>query len=636
MEQAPAGGFRAWFDVDARRTHLVSGERSHRVRRRGAGTGRGLGPRSLRAQGGRTLRSCAVRSQQGRHRDRARRQRIPGRAPDCAPRRSHDGLAHGAHRSSPGKAGRVTPSARPRSPAASFRPEFLQRFLPWKEGDEYSSAMVLDLQRRLVGADYFGTVTVHAASGKGRGPCRTRSTVELTPAKRNIYSAALYASTDRGAGVELGVQRRWLNDRGHKGRAELDIAQRLQSVELSYRIPLPGTKQRVLDLAGTYRDETTESSVSQTEKFVANVSRKWGGYHCSSMACSFWPATSRSAANAAIPRCCSSKARSRAPSPISLHSRGAATAIPRACAFTPVEALTDTRFVSATIELKWLRALGDGQRLILRGEVGKMKVDDFDQLPPELRFFAGGDRSIRGFGYEEIGSRNEVGDVIGGDNLVEAQRRVRALLGQARAARCSSMRGDAFLGEDFTLHMGVGAGVRWKSPVGVLRLDLAYPSQVDRFEFVADPLQHRAGLLKALRITGIVAGGTAGAAGCARRPGRCTPRAARARCWRCRAAGCRAGLTIGEVRGTVGGTLHVTQFSLSRSRHGHGSHGRVRRTGCRAASRCSRGGCMSSARKSKACGWSCSRRPQPKPASKRGSLGGAARHALRRVAAGAR
>ena len=59
-------------------------------------------------------------------------------------------------------------------------------------------------------------------------------------------------------------------------------------------------------------------------------------------------------------------------------------------------------------------------RLILRGEVGKMKVDDFDQLPPELRFFSGGDRSIRGFGYEEIGSRNEAGDVIGGDNLVEA------------------------------------------------------------------------------------------------------------------------------------------------------------------------------------------------------------------------
>ena len=35
--------------------------------------------------------------------------------------------------------------------------------------------------------------------------------------------------------------------------------------------------------------------------------------------------------------------------------------------------------------------------------------------------------------------------------------------------------GDSYLGSDFTLHVGVGAGIRWKSPVGVLRLDLAYP-----------------------------------------------------------------------------------------------------------------------------------------------------------------
>ena len=158
-----------------------------------------------------------------------------------------------------------------------FSVEFLQRFLPWHEGDIYSSADVLDLQRRLVGADYFGTVTVTPHPDKAVERA-VPLTVELTEAKRNIYSAALYASTDRGVGVELGMQRRWLNARGHKGRADLDIAQRLQAIELSYRIPLPGTKQRVLGFAGTYRDETTESSVSQTEKFVANVARKWRDY----------------------------------------------------------------------------------------------------------------------------------------------------------------------------------------------------------------------------------------------------------------------------------------------------------------------------------------------------------------------
>ena len=101
---------------------------------------------------------------------------------------------------------------------------------------------MLELQRRLVGADYFATVTVQPHPEKAVDRA-VPVEVTLTPAKRNIYSAALYASTDRGAGVDFGVQRRWLNDLGHKGQADIDVAQRLQSLELSYRMPLPGTQE---------------------------------------------------------------------------------------------------------------------------------------------------------------------------------------------------------------------------------------------------------------------------------------------------------------------------------------------------------------------------------------------------------
>ncbi len=158
-----------------------------------------------------------------------------------------------------------------------FSEEFLQRFLPWKEGDVYSSADLLDLQRRLVGADYFGTVTVTPHPEKAVD-LAVPVTVELTPAKRNIYSAALYASTDRGAGVELGAQRRWLNDQRPQGARRT----RHRAAPAGHRAQLPdpvaGARQRVLGFAGTYRDETTESSISQTEKLVANVSRKWNEY----------------------------------------------------------------------------------------------------------------------------------------------------------------------------------------------------------------------------------------------------------------------------------------------------------------------------------------------------------------------
>src|SRR5690348_17623278 len=55
---------------------------------------------------------------------------------------------------------------------------------------------------------------------------------------------------------------------------------------------------------------------------------------------------------------------------------------------------------------------------ILRGDAGITSVQDFSKLPPQLRFFAGGDRSIRGYAYQAIGPRNSYGLVIGGQRLL--------------------------------------------------------------------------------------------------------------------------------------------------------------------------------------------------------------------------
>jgi translocation and assembly module TamA len=356
---------------------------------------------------------------------------------------------------------------------AQFSPEFLQRFLAWNEGDEYSSTKVVEMQRRLVSADYFSTVTVQPHPDKAVN-FAVPVEVTLSPAKRTIYSAAVYASTDRGAGVDLGVQRRWLNERGHKGQVSIDYAQLLQAIELSYRVPLPGTRSRVLSLASTYRDETTETSVSQTEKLVASVSRKWGGFTASYglqlLSGDFDIGSEHGNSSLVFLEGALTHASSDQPT---FARRGFSYTL--SARLTPVEGWTDTRFGSLRLESKWLHSFGESMRLIMRGELGEMKADDFDQLPPELRFFAGGDRSIRGFGYEEIGSRNEAGDVIGGDHLVEASAEVEYYFRRNLGAAVFTDAGDAFLGDDFRLHVGVGAGIRFKSPVGVLRLDLAYP-----------------------------------------------------------------------------------------------------------------------------------------------------------------
>lgn len=46
--------------------------------------------------------------------------------------------------------------------------------------------------------------------------------------------------------------------------------------------------------------------------------------------------------------------------------------------------------------------LGEKNRFVVRGQVGWIETNDFDKVPPDLRFFAGGDRSIRGYKFQGI------------------------------------------------------------------------------------------------------------------------------------------------------------------------------------------------------------------------------------------
>src|SRR5690606_24776924 len=129
---------------------------------------------------------------------------------------------------------------------------------------------------------------------------------------------------------------------------------------------------------------------------------------------------------------------------------------------TPESWLSDTSVLQARVDAKWIRSLSERQRFILRGSLGGMVVDDFSQLPPELRFFAGGDRSIRGFDYQSIGTLNGQGEVIGGKQLVVASTEYEYYFLQNWGAATFVDAGDAYDSGSFMPRVGVGVGVRWR------------------------------------------------------------------------------------------------------------------------------------------------------------------------------
>ena len=131
-------------------------------------------------------------------------------------------------------------------------------------------------------------------------------------------------------------------------------------------------------------------------------------------------------------------------------------------------------YLRTAFRARWIRAFGDDQRLLLRVNGGILTTDAFEKLPPSVRFFAGGDESVRGFDYESLGPTDEEGNVVGGRRLltgsVEYEKHLRGNFYGALFLDA----GNAF-DDQFDAAVGTGAGVKWLSPLGPVRVYLGVP-----------------------------------------------------------------------------------------------------------------------------------------------------------------
>jgi translocation and assembly module TamA len=138
-------------------------------------------------------------------------------------------------------------------------------------------------------------------------------------------------------------------------------------------------------------------------------------------------------------------------------------------------------FGRAYARVTWYQPLGNAWYATLRGEAGHVQAASGVLLPDTLLFRAGGDESVRGYAYRSLGPK--VNDVLFSGKML--------LTGSAEIARPISPNYPAFWWAafvdagsaadrwtDLSLATGYGLGLRWRSPVGPLRLDVAYGEQV--------------------------------------------------------------------------------------------------------------------------------------------------------------
>ena len=367
-------------------------------------------------------------------------------------------------------------------PKRVIRDSLLQKLVDWDEGDPYDAAKLEKLRRSLTALDYFGLVDVNANPEDASGKV-VPITIDLTPAPRSIYTAGLSYGTLSGAGITGGVERRYLNTRGHKALAQVEYANKRKMATLQYRVPafawLDGWYTASLQAV----DEQTEYIDSRRLEFVVSRSGQFND-HLNLVASMHglrerWvfstlnrPTPLYQFASFAYPSLqadyidVDDRLDPRRGAGGSLTLRGGAGGED-----------FDARFAQLHMSAQWFHGFDADSKLILRGEAGHTFTDNVLDLPPSLRYYAGGDRSIRGYGWREVGPRirNSAGEVfsVGASNVVTASVEYERYFKGPWGAAVFIDSGSAFDGRKPDMHTGVGVGVRWRSPVGPVRIDIA-------------------------------------------------------------------------------------------------------------------------------------------------------------------
>jgi len=126
--------------------------------------------------------------------------------------------------------------------------------------------------------------------------------------------------------------------------------------------------------------------------------------------------------------------------------------------------------------------LGNSWYTQTRAEFGEVFHKPGVGIPDPLLFRAGGDDSVRGYGYRDLGPRDDNNVLVSGSKMVT----VSAEIAHPFSAKLPSVWWATFVDagnatnewDDFQWALGYGVGVRWRSPVGPLRIDLAYGQKV--------------------------------------------------------------------------------------------------------------------------------------------------------------
>jgi len=379
---------------------------------------------------------------------------------------------------------------------ARFPASTISNLNPIRAGRAYRQAQLIEFQRRLQDTGYFQRVEVSAelevaatVAPANADPAQPDTAlvapVRVTVEEQKLQRVELGAgySTNTGSRGQVSYERLNLFGTAVRLKSALLLETRKQSGQLSLAFPTTAAGERD-SLSTWYKREDVQNETTRTSSIAAT--RAWGRPANETSVTVLYSrerkdVTADTGIETTFNQSLSANLGHTWRRTDNLLSPTRGYLLNLQAGGAPLTFLTSARFGRLYGKATGYFPLGENQTVILRAEAGAVIAAGRERIPADFLFRAGGDQSVRGYGYQQLGV-TDGSAIVGGRYLAIAGAEIIHWL----APRYPNWGVAAFVDAgnaadrpaDLKPVYGYGVGARWKSPVGVVNLDIAYGQQV--------------------------------------------------------------------------------------------------------------------------------------------------------------
>ena len=353
--------------------------------------------------------------------------------------------------------------------------DYIRKLKTWEPGTEYERAKIVTFRDRLGESGLFSSIGVSPGTPSVDGSAPIL--VNLEERKRRTIGAGLSFSTAEGPGARIFFENRNIFGRGESLRIELTGSQIQQAIDFTARKPFPELPGFAFANAG-FANETTDAFDARTIRISSGLSKFWLDDQLETRAALALETSSVEADDfeertffVSLPLSVIWDSQNDLLQPTKGF-RATATVTP----YTG----TDT-FTQIETSARYRVFFGDDHRFVVAGRAnaGATVGNSFLDLPINKRFFAGGGGSVRGFAFQEAGPLDADNDPIGGRSFVTGGAELRGKVSQniqlAGFVDAGTVTSTSLPNFNDRIFVGYGAGVRYFTPIGPVRFDIAFP-----------------------------------------------------------------------------------------------------------------------------------------------------------------